>query len=405
MILLGDWAPGEKKAIVPWNVDEILLANLEGPILPSQHGLTPSEKAGPVLFSTQLPSSTNHFIFTLANNHLMDYGLEGFEATQTALQKNGFIAMGAGLNLADARNPAIITEKGEKIAIISCCDPQFGIAGLYKPGVAGIGPWIYSTIRQLLSKVDAIIVSVHMAIEDSPWPNPRVQEIYRSFIEAGASIVHGHHSHIPQGFERYYTGLIFYGMGNFLVDPLNWRSTPNALWSFGAKIHFETNPPDLHLLTFNIKDRDDTISVHQNDRTDADCAKHLKYLDACNGPLKDPVLLEALWHETALRAFWHYGADYMGFHGISGKNAKTFRNRMADVTRPLRQLLIKRVAVTDKLLSKKNLMLWHLMTVCESHRDMLATALGILAGEIPDMRNKETRQLADEMMPWSVIGT
>jgi hypothetical protein len=33
---------------------------------------------------------------------------------------------------------------------------------------------------------------------------------------------------------------------------------------------------------------------------------------------------------------------------------------------------------------------------------MLATALGVLCGEIPDLRTDETRALADRRMPWSV---
>ena len=31
-----------------------------------------------------------------------------------------------------------------------------------------------------------------------------------------------------------------------------------------------------------------------------------------------------------------------------------------------------------------------------------ATALGILSGEIEDLRTKQTSKLADKMMPWSV---
>jgi len=46
-------------------------------------------------------------------------------------------------------------------------------------------------------------------------------------------------------------------------------------------------------------------------------------------------------------------------------------------------------------------MLWYHMIACESHRQMLATALGLLGGEIKDLRTEETRILADEMMPWS----
>ena len=45
--------------------------------------------------------------------------------------------------------------------------------------------------------------------------------------------------------------------------------------------------------------------------------------------------------------------------------------------------------------------LWHVMIACESHRQMLATALGVLAGDIEHFRSELTGQLADEMMPRS----
>ena len=54
-----------------------------------------------------------------------------------------------------------------------------------------------------------VIVSVHAAIEDSPWPSPYIRELYHSFIDAGATVVHGHHLHVPQGYETYDEGVIF----------------------------------------------------------------------------------------------------------------------------------------------------------------------------------------------------
>jgi hypothetical protein len=42
------------------------------------------------------------------------------------------------------------------------------------------------------------------------------------------------------------------------------------------------------------------------------------------------------------------------------------------------------------------------MISCQSHRESISTALGLLSGEIEDLRTKETHLLADEMMPWSI---
>ena len=48
------------------------------------------------------------------------------------------------------------------------------------------------------------------------------------------------------------------------------------------------------------------------------------------------------------------------------------------------------------------LLLWYHLFACESHYDAIATALGVLSGELDDMRTSETHQLSDEMMPWSI---
>ena len=45
-----------------------------------------------------------------------------------------------------------------------------------------------------------------------------MQELYRFFIDAGATIVVNHHQHCYSGFEEYHGGHIFYGLGNFFFD-------------------------------------------------------------------------------------------------------------------------------------------------------------------------------------------
>jgi len=40
------------------------------------------------------------------------------------------------------------------------------------------------------------------------------------------------------------------------------------------------------------------------------------------------------------------------------------------------------------------------MLACESHRQMLITALGVLSGEIKDLRGEESSALADEMLSY-----
>jgi len=310
----------------------------------------------------------------------------------------GYKACGAGNDIQEARRPIVVKDKESNVGIISCCEAQFGVARQNSGGVAEFGPWIYQSIRDLRLRVDAVIVSCHAANEDSPWPSPYIRELYKSFIDAGASVVHGHHSHVPQGYESYCDGIIFYGMGNYAVDPDKWRSYYNGLWSFSADVDFSTIPVSWQPLTFEIHEQSGTGTIVIEESNYEEQEHHRRYLNECNYPFDNHDLFNSLWHEIALRIYYHHGADYMRFYTPNKKGLNLhIRNGLS----LLKRAMINGIASPSNL-SQYDYLLWYHMIACESHRQMLSTALGILSGEIKDLRTKETQRLADEMMPWSI---
>jgi poly-gamma-glutamate synthesis protein (capsule biosynthesis protein) len=375
-----------------------MLANLEGPILPADHTLKPVAKAGPNIFSTQLPPEDGCFTFALANNHSMDYGTPGLKATLGFLDQRGFKSCGVGNSITEARRPLIVEDCGTRVGILACCEAQFGVARDVQAGTAEFGPWVYRTIADLRQEVDVVVVSVHAAVEDSPWPSPYIQELYRSYMDAGATVVHGHHAHVPQGWEEYGDGVIFYGMGNYAVDPSKWQDYPNGTWSLGAQIDFSTRPLRWQLLTFEIRHEPDTDLISIEASTDEELADHRTYLEKCTRPLDELELLGRLWQEVALRGFYRYGAAYMRFSSPSDSGRVSKAKESLSI---LRSVLLSGPASAFHS-KQQDFALWYNMIACESHRQMLSTALGILGGEIKDLRTDETRQLADEVMPWSI---
>lgn len=393
--IIGDWAPGLKQ--IEYSLGEdFVISNLEGPILTENHSLIAASKAGPRLFSTFLPENSSNLIFTMANNHIFDFGLLGFEQTTKKLKQRKIRFCGAGISIHEARLPLIIQDGGKTIGIIACCEAQFGVARYNMPGVAEFGSWIYKAIKDLCEKVDIVIISVHAGIEDSPWPSPYIRDLYHSFVDAGATIVHGHHSHISQGFEKYRDGVIFYGLGNFAVDPDKWKDSPNALWSLGAKIDINTNPITWKLVTYKINPDSHLDKILIEESSTEDIREHLKYLEKCNHPLMDEKLFQSLWQEVSLRAFFSHGARYINF---KYKTTISLSRILRDVFFCLKSGNITKNA--EILQDKKSFQLYYHMVACESHRQMLITALGFLSGEIPDLRNSESQSLADEMMPWT----
>ncbi|MGE0057200.1 MAG: CapA family protein, partial [Dehalococcoidia bacterium] len=65
---------------------------------------------------------------------------------------------------------------------------------------------------------DIVIVSVHAGVEYQDAPTAEQRRLDRAAIDAGASILLGHHAHVFQGWEVYGDGVIVYGLGNFVFD-------------------------------------------------------------------------------------------------------------------------------------------------------------------------------------------
>jgi poly-gamma-glutamate synthesis protein (capsule biosynthesis protein) len=67
------------------------------------------------------------------------------------------------------------------------------------------------------------VVSIHWGIEYAPAPRPEDVETAHKMLEAGASVIVGHHPHVLQPVETYRTAdgrdaVIFYSLGNFLSN-------------------------------------------------------------------------------------------------------------------------------------------------------------------------------------------
>jgi len=105
----------------PSNDDfDIYLANLEGPIL-STEGV-PAEKP----IRIRLPKETATWLkeiginaVSLANNHTLDWGVEGLQETVVELDKAGILHAGAGKDAAEAAAPIFFDISGHKIAFLS----------------------------------------------------------------------------------------------------------------------------------------------------------------------------------------------------------------------------------------------------------------------------------------------
>jgi hypothetical protein len=385
IVLAGDWAPADLHVELEFDFD-LLMVNLEGPILTKSFH-KPAKKVGPHLFTSVFPKNASRMAFSLANNHSMDFGHSSLKFSIDELKMRGALFAGYGENTERARETVFFHHDGFKWAWISACEPQFGISTTFSAGLASTGAWMIQSVQKASKISDFVIVSIHGGNEDLPWPSPQTVEFYRSLADAGASVIHGHHSHVPQGFERYENTSIFYGLGNFAVNPKIWDHVPNSLWSLIVK--FDKNSPDYWLpKSVYIKPIEEkTLQIQYIPKTvDTEVNQYLNFV---NEPISNPKFLAGLWQESAFYLFSNYGAKYMSW---DNSIQTILRRKLFGYARDLweyhKQPDLRKFETT----SEQNLLRYHMIN-CDSHRNVLSTVLGVLGGEIEDLRNSQTKTI------------
>lgn len=160
-------------------------------------------------------------VVSLANNHVYDYGKQAFLDTLSSLKKEGIAYTGAGKNSKEAKKPVYLEVKGKKVAVIAATRAEKYIltpeAGENSPGVfRTYDPEEYvKAIKKAKKKADIVIAFVHWGTEYSVALEDAQKEQGKMYIDAGADVVVGAHTHCMQGIGYYKGKPIFYSLGNF----------------------------------------------------------------------------------------------------------------------------------------------------------------------------------------------
>ena len=160
-------------------------------------------------------------IFSLANNHIIDWGEKACMDTKEIIEKNSLHAIGVGKNQKDALNPIIIRRNGLRFAFLASVG--IPLKGIIWP-VSKTGPAqasleeIVKEVERMRTEVDFVIVSCHWGIEYQHSPTTYQVQWARRIVDAGADLVIGHHPHVLQSIEIYKNRFILYSLGNFVFD-------------------------------------------------------------------------------------------------------------------------------------------------------------------------------------------
>ena len=163
-------------------------------------------------------------IVTLANNHVYDYGADGFADTMTTFRDAHIPTIGAGANIAEASRPFYFILNGRKYGFTAATRAEKLIrtpeATEHSSGVLRMYDMTryLQVIREAEAECDVNIAYVHWGREKSNQVEAGLYENAVAMIEAGVDVVIGAHAHMLQGIDYYKHVPILYNLGNFLFD-------------------------------------------------------------------------------------------------------------------------------------------------------------------------------------------
>ena len=339
---------GQVKPII--NTADYAIVNYECPVVLADYG--PIEKSGPNLSSTKNGVEAVKYagfkMVTLANNHILDYGVGGLNDTIKTCQEAGLDVVGVGQNLAEASSVFYKEIDGTLLAIINCCEHEFSIAGADSPGANPLNPIRqYYQIQEARKKANYVLVIVHGGHEHFQFPSPRMVETYRFFVDAGADIVVNHHQHCFSGHERYKSGLIFYGLGNFCFDNASKRK---SIWNEGFMLRIDIGK-GLAFEMIPYVQNDEKVGVHLLPRN-----AYLDRLKLINEVISSDDLLRQYFSDFVETRRIFNDFLFQPYHTFFAKRLY-YRGLLPNVYPRLKKVLFENIVC------------------CESHRDVLESYL------------------------------
>ncbi|MBP2676242.1 MAG: capsule biosynthesis protein [Deltaproteobacteria bacterium] len=208
--------------------NDVVFGNLEGPLTdverspkcpkPRRNGRPCFAFRTPPRYAARL-AEAGFTAVNIANNHALDFGMEGLDNTLNALDAAGIEAVG-----------------GERVAVFAVSGKSVAVAGF---SYSFRTPYVHplqdvdaarEIVAELKGEYDRVVVSFHggaegagaMRVADAEEEfmgenRGNVVRFARAVVDAGADLVLGHGPHVPRAIEVYRGKLIAYSLGNFAV--------------------------------------------------------------------------------------------------------------------------------------------------------------------------------------------
>src|SRR5512140_595617 len=237
---------------------DVVFGNLEGPL--TDASLSPKcpkpRRNGRPCFAFRTPpryaarlAEAGFTVVNIANNHALDFGMEGLDNTLDVLDA-------AGIEPVGGERVAVFTIEGRSVAVAGF---SYSLRTRYVHPLQDIEA-AREIVAELKGEYDLVVVSFHggaegaraMRVEDTEEEflgedRGNVVRFARAVVDAGADLVLGHGPHVPRAIEVYRGKLIAYSLGNFAVYSMFNIKGPSGL---GYVLQVELDPETGNVVRF-----------------------------------------------------------------------------------------------------------------------------------------------------------
>lgn len=165
-------------------------------------------------------------VANLANNHVLDYGVDAMLDGRVNVEAAGMAAVGVGADVAEATAPAILELGGWTIAVLGMggvVPADWWLATEDGPGMASGDDieQMVAAVEAASEQADLVVVAIHWGAELVTEPDPDDRARAEAMIAAGADVIFGHHSHRLGEVEEVNGRPVFWTLGNFVWPRLS----------------------------------------------------------------------------------------------------------------------------------------------------------------------------------------
>lgn len=162
-------------------------------------------------------------LISLANNHLLDKGVDAINYSNSYWKSKNVITAGSYSSEKERNDIKVYKKNGIKYAFLAYTTISNGNVPKGKEYLINMysDTKVKNDVDSIKDKVDVIIVSMHWGVEFSNTPSDEQKRIAKYLSDLGVNIVIGSHPHVVQPVKFIDDTLVIYSLGNFISNQLS----------------------------------------------------------------------------------------------------------------------------------------------------------------------------------------